>query len=67
VEKSRPDILANSAIFTKMLKVSYHPISENSPNLVTLLPSSTHSSKSFKEAVLYYRSAERREKMFSLS
>jgi hypothetical protein len=35
--KRSPKLWANSSIFTKLSKVSNHPIGENSPNLVTLI------------------------------
>jgi hypothetical protein len=37
VERRSPKIFDTSLIFEEMLKLNYHPIGVNSPNLVTLL------------------------------
>jgi hypothetical protein len=36
IDKSSPEMCATSAILKSLSKVKNHPLSENSPNLVTL-------------------------------
>jgi hypothetical protein len=50
VEKYSPKIWATSVIFKKMYKYSNRPIRENSPNLVTVVETSTKTRVNFQAA-----------------